>query len=220
MRRRFVAGCALAVALCVTAGCSGGPVGSSTDGSSTDGSSADATPDGSGTGRPTVTSTASPRPSDASDVPSENLPPASALPRSADPSGEALVVTGVRAGGHEGYDRVVIDLEGLEGDGRPGYVAGYGGEPPRGAGSGELIELDGDAVLSVRITGLTNRMGGDTGPVRGPVEVDGPVIRSAHWDNVFEGEAWLFLGVAGGEQPYRVFTLEEPSRLVVDVEAG
>jgi hypothetical protein len=45
-------------------------------------------------------------------VPSEDLPPAWALPRSVDPSGEALVVTGVRAGGHEGYDRIVIDLEG------------------------------------------------------------------------------------------------------------
>ena len=104
MSRRVLAGCALAAALCVTAACSSG--------SSGDGSSVEATPDGSGPGRPTVTSTATPRPSDASVVPSEDLPPAWALPRSADPSGEALVVTGVRAGGHEVYDRIVIDLEG------------------------------------------------------------------------------------------------------------
>ena len=176
------------------------------------------------TQQPTSSSTSTVRPSQtpsastsATGPSSQSLPEGSTGEQSARPVGDPLVPTEVRFGRHDGYDRVVVELEG---DGTPGYLARYvGADEAMRAGSGELVDLDGEAVLWVRVDGVTYPEPGAGSPAYGAVPAGGPIVRSVYWDGVFEGESLLFLGVAGGERPYRIFTLTEPRRLVIDVTA-
>ena len=163
----------------------------------------------------TVTVTDETEEPDAEETGSSDLPPAAEEPQSAEPAGGRLLATGIRTGRHEGYDRVVLDLEG---SGEPGYDAGYVDEA-HSAGSGEVIEVAGERILRVRVQGLRYPDEGEQpGPAAGRVEVGGEYVQDAYWDAVFEGQAVLYLGVPEGEHPYRVFTLSDPARLVVDVE--
>ena len=59
-------------------------------------------------------------------------------------AGALLSPTDLRFGVHEGYDRLVLDLVG---DGDPGWRAEYV-DAPSGQGSGEPIDLDGNASWS------------------------------------------------------------------------
>ena len=61
--------------------------------------------------------------------------------------GETALLTGVRAASHDGYDRVVFEFR----NGVPGYDVGYVERPVRADGSGEPVEVDGGAVLLVRM---------------------------------------------------------------------
>ncbi|WP_407317221.1 hypothetical protein UQW22_12075 [Isoptericola halotolerans] len=132
-----------------------------------------------------------------------------------DPSGDALLtVTDVRVGLHEEYDRVVFDLEGT---GTPGWRVEYVEEALE-PGRGDEVEVDGDAVLEVGITGTAMPMdsgveeyGGD--PVAGP----GESVEEVVYRFVFEGTATAFVGVDGEPRPFRVLTLSDPTRMVVDV---
>jgi hypothetical protein len=132
-----------------------------------------------------------------------------------EPSADAmLTVTDVRVATHEEYDRVVFDLEGT---GTPGWRVEYVEEALE-PGRGDAVDVAGDAVLQVGITGTAMPMdsgveeyGGD--PVAGPGEpVDEVVYRF-----VFEGTTTAFVGVDGEPRPFRVLTLSDPTRLVVDV---
>ncbi|NNU27721.1 AMIN-like domain-containing (lipo)protein [Isoptericola sediminis] len=132
-----------------------------------------------------------------------------------EPSADAmLTVTGIRVGAHEEYDRVVFDLDGT---GTPGYRVQYVEEAVE-PGSGETVDVAGDAVLQVEITGSAmptdsgvTEYGGD--PVAGP----GGSIEQVVYRFVFEGTTTAFVGVDGEPRPFQAFTLEDPVRLVVDV---
>ena len=52
----------------------------------------------------------------------------------------------------------------------------------------------------------------DTHPLAAVVEV----VRTTP----FEGQVQLFVGMSGEPRPYRVFLLQEPMRLVVDVQTS
>ena len=60
-----------------------------------------------------------------------------------------LVVTGVRVGAHEGFDRVVVDLEG-EGD--PGWFVDYTATPIQET-AGLPLKVAGNAFLNINIDG-------------------------------------------------------------------
>ena len=133
-----------------------------------------------------------------------------------EPSGGPLTVTAVRVAGQDGYDRVVFELAGTAA-GQAGWRVEYVDEPSA-QGSGDPVEVDGDAVLSVLITGTGYPM--DTGQeevasdpaLPGGLEVVQDVVLGA----VFEGQYEAFIGTSG-EQPFRVFRLADPERVVVDV---
>lgn len=131
-----------------------------------------------------------------------------------------LLLRDVRVGRHDGFDRVVVELAGT---GTPGWVAEYVGTP-RAEGSGEVVDVGGDHVLGVTVSGVTIRKGYPRTPpdfFRGDrhftPELGGPVadvnLLGAH-----EGYSQLFLGIDGDRAPYRVFALSNPARLVVDVK--
>ncbi|MGC5583903.1 AMIN-like domain-containing (lipo)protein [Ornithinimicrobium sp. W1679] len=133
------------------------------------------------------------------------------------PDGGQLFAPTLRAGLNEGYDRVVVDLTGT---GTPGWRAAYPGTAVRD-GSGLPAGVAGDSVLEVVLTGMAypepgdpvydaGDAGLDTHTLDGVVEV----LRTTP----FEGRLQLFVGITGEPRPYRVFLLQDPMRLVVDVQ--
>ncbi len=134
------------------------------------------------------------------------------------PSGGPLTVTAVRVARQDGYDRVVFELAGKQA-GEPGWRVEYVDRPTRD-GSGEPVEVEGDATLVVRIDGAgypddTGQQEAQSASVPSDVEV----VREVELGAVFEGVYEAFVGTSG-KQPFRVFRLADPARVVVDVRHG
>lgn len=157
-------------------------------------------------------STAPSAPSEASDEPPFAADTASDEQSA---SGGPLSVTAIRVGTHDGYDRVVFELDGRQA-GEPGWFVRYE-DDPRQQGSGEPVELDGQAALAVRITGVGYPM--DTGVEEQPDPPDVPrnakVVQGVSRGSVFEGQHETFIGTSG-KAPFRVFRLADPARVVID----
>ena len=136
-------------------------------------------------------------------------------PDTAQPSpGAAVTVTDVRAGRHEGFDRVVFAVGG---SGLPGWDARYVPEA-RAAGSGFPVGVAGGGLLQLTLTGLG--LPGDTGvapyAAPGPVLAGSGAVREVVLDGMFEGQMAAFLGTTA-ERPFRVYRLSNPTRVVVEV---
>lgn len=133
-------------------------------------------------------------------------------------SKDGLLATTVSVGVYPDYDRVVFNLEG---QGAPGYSVRYAEEAVED-GSGANLEVDGDAVLQVTITGTRYPDEGETyegSP--GSTSPDGTEeVEQVRLLGTFEGQTQAFIGIDDADTPFRVFTLSEPARLVVDVVHG
>ena len=129
-------------------------------------------------------------------------------------SGRAeLVLTDVRVGEHEGFDRIVLEFSGT---GAPGWVVDYADEAVLD-GSGEAVALDGDAFLDIYASGTTwPAPDYYDGPSR--VEPQGGDVADVFVGGTFEGSTQVIAGIDGGPVPFRVFALTDPTRLVVDVD--
>lgn len=138
--------------------------------------------------------------------------PESSEPQTAEPSGDwDLQLVDVRVGEHDGFDRVVLELSGTA---TPGWGVAWGDEAVA-EGSGEVVPVAGDRVLTISASGTAM-------PEPGSFEVPqrlGPAgdIAEVHVNGWFEGYTQVFAGIEGDERPFRVFTLTDPPRLVVDV---
>jgi hypothetical protein len=192
----------------LVAGCGGGfnqQSGSATTASAPATSSAGGTPG---------TTTSSSRPHDGDDH-SEPPFPADTRPDTGQASAGARgTITDVRIGHHDGFDRVVFEFHGT---GTPGWTVQY--VPAATAqGSGQPIEVAGNAVLSVALTGVGYPT--DTGIAefrRGTVP--GPhtdVVTEAYFNGTFEGISQAFVGTTA-QRPFRVYLLTDPARVVLDV---
>ncbi|MFX0537385.1 AMIN-like domain-containing (lipo)protein [Ornithinimicrobium sp. Y1847] len=121
----------------------------------------------------------------------------------------------VRVAGQDGFDRVVFELSGDEV--RLGWLAAYQ-DVATDPASGEPVEVAGSSVLSVPILGIDWQ-------ADPPERYDGQTVAGADTDNVTEvvfdiiyaGEQQIFIGV-DDQTPYRVFALNDPARIVVDLE--
>lgn len=135
-------------------------------------------------------------------------------PKSLRPSAPSeLVVTGVRVGAHEGFDRVVVDLEGT---GKPGWFVDYTSTPMQET-VGQPLKVAGNAFLNINVDGTVYpfelgkdsevpvKMAGDTGNV-----ID--VISAG----TYEGRSQIVVGLRSA-LPYSVQVLEDPKRVVVDI---
>ncbi len=122
-------------------------------------------------------------------------------------------VTAVRAGAQSGYDRFVIEFD--------GPVPPYDVTPQASAtfdedASGRPVELTGSAGLRVVVRGARGA-GSYTGPT--DLRPSGTaVLREARQIGDFEGVYTWGLGLSRAAC-YRVLTLKDPSRLVIDVQA-
>lgn len=143
------------------------------------------------------------------------LPPfePAGTPRTAEASGEPLLPVAVRTGEHAGFGRVVVELAG---DGVPGWRIEYVDRAVED-GRGEEVDVDGEAILGVHITGTRYPEEGEDHPARQVVE-GGDVIEEVHFLGTFEGLTQLFVGVDDGVADYRVFVLADPARVVIDIE--
>ncbi len=133
----------------------------------------------------------------------------------AEPDGGPLTVVGARAARQAGYDRVVLELAGQPG--RPGWRVEYVDEP-RQEGSGDRVQVDGEAVLQVLVSGIGYPF--DTGQQE---ETDDfrptgtAVVREVVLGATYEGQYEAFVGVSA-RRPFRVFRLSDPARVVIDVQ--
>jgi hypothetical protein len=142
--------------------------------------------------------------------------PANTEPDTGEPSSGSLVtVTDIRTGHHGGFDRVVFQVDGT---GTPGWDVRYVDEAIE-QGRGETIPVKGNAILQVTIkgVGLPTETGideyDDAVPLPGS---DTDVVTEVVWDSTFEGTSVAFVGTTE-EAPFRVYLLEDPTRVVLDV---
>lgn len=198
---------ALALSACLlSAACSADP-----EPSATSGTSRPDTPASSSAGAPA----GSPSPVATGAAPAS---PAFAADTSRDvgeSTGGPLTVTAVRVARQDGYDRVVFELGG-EQEGQPGWRVEYVDDPRRD-GSGDPVEVAGDATLVVLIDGVGYP--DDTGEQEARsarVPADAEVVREVELGAVFEGTYEAFVGTTA-QKPFRVFRLADPARVVVDV---
>jgi hypothetical protein len=141
--------------------------------------------------------------------------PANTAKDTQEPVGGPLTVTAVRVARQDGYDRVVFELAGKAG-GAPGWRVEYVDNPSRD-GSGEPVDVAGAATLVVLVDGAgypddTGEQEADSAAVPGDAEV----VEEVELGSVFEGTYEAFVGVSR-KAPFRVFRLEDPARVVVDV---
>ncbi len=134
-----------------------------------------------------------------------------------DGGGGDLAVADVRAGSHDGFDRVTFELTG---DATAGWFVGPEDEPSS-QGSGEPVEVEGDAYLGVALRNVTL-------PPELPEEIepwdgerlaapsDADVLEEVVDDTIFEGIHLFFIGL---DEPvsYRIDRFEDPQRVVIDL---
>ena len=142
--------------------------------------------------------------------------PADVDPDTADASPDAQVtVSDIRIGRHDGFDRVVLEVGG---EGLPGWDVRYVAEASS-QGSGDPVQVAGDAVLQVTVSGVGYPA--DTGieEFSGPdrlAAADTEVVNEVVFDSTFEGTTVAFVGTTH-RRPFRVYLLEAPTRVVLEV---
>jgi hypothetical protein len=106
----------------------------------------------------------------------------------------------------------------VDGDGAPGWDVRYV-DAPSSQGSGDPVDVEGSAFLQVTLTGVGYPY--DTGVEEwsgpDPLSVgDTEVVTEVAWDATFEGQSVAFIGTTA-QVPFRVYLLEGPARVVVEV---
>ncbi|NTV38640.1 MAG: hypothetical protein HGA51_01595 [Demequinaceae bacterium] len=161
--------------------------------------------------------TAAPLTGDDADATVDAAPfPADTAPDTADASaGAFLSPVNLRFGVHDGFDRVVLDLEGT---GQPGWLSQYVDEP-RAEGSGETVDLEGAAFLQATVKGVVYPTEAGAKEYAGPHRFQpatAGIVEEVVYGSVFEGQVDVYVGLSS-KQPFRVFLLEGPTRVVIDI---
>jgi hypothetical protein len=124
-------------------------------------------------------------------------------------------VTDIRIGRQDGFDRVVFEIGGR---GTPGWNVRYVDEAAS-QGSGESLDVEGDAILQVTLQGmgLPFETGAEEWSGPDPLSSDDTeTVTEEVFDGTFEGTTVAFVGLTG-EKPFRVYSLTDPTRIVLDV---
>ena len=136
-------------------------------------------------------------------------------------TGATALLSEVRAAGQVGFDRVVFEFAA----GLPGYKVGYVERPVRQDGSGDEVQVGGQAVLEVRMSpasGAEVSAAGVRTTYTGPDRLrprGGSVVTEVVRVGDFEAQLTWVVG-ASARSPFKVTTLGSPARLVVDVRRG
>ena len=127
-----------------------------------------------------------------------------------------LVVSEIRMGDFRGSDRVVFELDG---SGTPSYSVDYVDSPAQ-QGSGFPVEVSGDSFLQVMIGGqvLPTQTGMEEVPVGTVAGDEATGVTGVAFAGQFEGQAQSVIGLEGSDRAFSAFLLQNPTRLVVDIE--
>lgn len=132
---------------------------------------------------------------------------------------ETALLERITIGRHEGYDRVVFQFR----NDTPGYRVAYADPPFSEDGSGRRVDVDGSAFVDVRMQGAAGydvTTGSGQLVYKGPRRISGSdvgtsVVRELVRTGDFEGVLDWVVGL-DGKVDFRVRTLSDPPRLVVD----
>lgn len=127
---------------------------------------------------------------------------------------EPVTLREVREARNEGFDRVVFQFDG---DQVPGYQLEYIDSPVTKCGSGDATAIAGQGWLQVRMKPAQAHEGGKATVTERERKPQLPVLEELELTCDFEGETTWVLGVKHPNK-YRVLELQEPTRLVVDVQ--
>ncbi|MDX2356763.1 hypothetical protein [Dietzia sp. PP-33] len=127
-----------------------------------------------------------------------------------------LVVTEIRVGNFQGKDRVVFELEG---QGTPGYSVDYVDAPTQ-QGSGFPVEVPGDSFLQVMINDqvLPTQTEMTEIPAGTVSAEEATGVSGVAFAGQFEGRAQSVIGLKGTGRDFSAFLLQNPTRLVVDID--
>ena len=131
------------------------------------------------------------------------------------PGHPELQIEDVRAGSHEGVDRVVVELSGT---GTPNVLAGYTADPRQQASGLPLVPA-GNAYFELIIQGVPWSMGlSDADLAKAdPSGVAAGGIQEIADGGIFEADAQYIVGL-NAQRPYNLYLLENPTRVVVDFQ--
>lgn len=166
----------------------------------------------------------SPSPSPSETMLPDESPPADEAPFVADRQPDTAAASadaflspvGLRFGVHEGFDRIVLDLVG---QGTPGWRGEYVDDPTQQA-AGEPVYLLGKAYLLVMVHGVAYPTEEGARSFQGPGRIipdNSGIVEEVRYGSMFEGQVEIWVGLASDE-PFRVFSLEDPTRVVIDVQ--
>ncbi|MEY8208859.1 AMIN-like domain-containing (lipo)protein [Corynebacterium sp. MNWGS58] len=127
-----------------------------------------------------------------------------------------LSPTDVRVGTHAGFDRVVFEFEGT---GKPGWFTRYTDSPAQ-PGSGFPVEFAGGTALSVAIEGTPAPI--DPAKQAKWIDLDARfpgagVVTEVKVAGAFEAQSVFVIGL-DKPRPYSITRLENPTRVVVDIQ--
>ena len=132
---------------------------------------------------------------------------------------ETALLTDVRVGTEDDVSRVVFEFEG----GVPGFAVEYVDPPITSDGSGETVQVEGAAFIQVRMEPASGvDLSGETfeetytGPDR--IRGSGPVNEVVRTGD-FEANLTWVLGL-DSDVPFRVVTLDAPSRIVIEMPSS
>ena len=141
-------------------------------------------------------------------------------PVEADPAGdETALLERVAIGRHEGYDRVVFQFR----NNVPGYRVEYVQPPIKEDGSGNAVQVKGNAFVQVRMepaSGFDLTTGEGVLVYKGPKRIDAAaagtsVVRDVVRTGDFEAVLTWAIGLEE-KVDFRVMTTKSPARLIVD----
>jgi hypothetical protein len=132
---------------------------------------------------------------------------------------EIALLDRIAVGRHEGYDRVVFEFTNV----LPGYRVAYTNEPLKEVGSGKPVDVQGAAVVVVRMepaSGFDLHTGEGVMTYQGPRRIGGSaagasVVQELVRTGDFEAVLSWAIGLSD-KVDFRVRTAASPPRLIVD----
>lgn len=149
-------------------------------------------------------------------IPSDELGSFSCdLPIVEDASVAIANIVDVRVGVHDAYDRIVFEFE----QGTPELTLDRASPPFAADGSGQPVEVDGTSFLRLTMRGGSKQTDEGTSSYDGPTSFDVGSAALVHLVETgdFERQSTWVFGL-GAESCVRVLLLDDPARVVIDVE--
>lgn len=149
-------------------------------------------------------------------IPSDELGPFRCdLPAVEDPTVGIANIVDVRYATHPDYDRVVFEFA----QGTPELTLDRATPPFTADGSGLPVTVDGESFLRLTMRGGTRQTDEGTSSYDGPSDFDPrlPTLVDLVQGGDFERQSTWYLGLSA-EACVRVLLLDEPPRVVIDVE--